>query len=149
MEEYWVGRLTEERLEEWFDHLASVFTSTPREYFANHFRFDPWTDLGGIQIAVHLPSNKIASTVRVFLRSMYLEGKMVRVGGIGEVSTKVEHQKKGLAKALLNEARKYMQENGIEWSTLHTSSAAPVYASLGWKSIPRHYFHLPLAKFEL
>ena len=58
------------------------------------------------------------------------------MGGIGEVSTNPSFRKRGIATTLLGKAVEYMRKNGILYSSLHSSSASPMYASLGWKVIP-------------
>lgn len=70
------------------------------------------------------------------------------MGGIGEVSTKKEMRGKGLAKILLKAAIQWMKSNDIALSTLHTGSAAPLYASLGWQSIPRIFISKPLQSLQ-
>lgn len=124
--------LKEEELDQWFDHCATVFTKTPREYFVRHWEHDPTRDIGGIKVAIY--NGSIISTVRVFLRKAYLNGESVLVGGIGEVSTRPEYRRQGLASKLLQAAIQFMQEKGVIISMLHTGSAAPLYASKGWKS---------------
>ena len=66
--------LQSEEIDAWFDHVASVFT-VGRQYFMNHWYNDPWQDLEGIRVAVD--DGKIVSTVRVFVRQMYLHGEPV------------------------------------------------------------------------
>jgi len=123
--------LKEEELESWFDHCAEVFESAPREYFVRHWINDPFRDLNSIFVAVE--ENKILSTVRVFNREIYIHGKKVNMGGIGEVSTKVEARKKGLSAQLLNMCIEYMKEQGIQVSILFGNQLN--YSKLGWRFI--------------
>ena len=65
---------------------------------------DPWPDLTAIFVAVDNSDEgkgKIVSTVKVYQRELFLNGRIVRVGGIGEVSTSAQYQKRGLASRLL------------------------------------------------
>ena len=122
-----------EELETWFDHVGYVF-STPRQYFVNHWEGDPWKDFEGIRVAVD--NGKIVSTLRVFIRTMFLHGEPVPVGGIGEVSTLPEYRRRGLATQLLKEAIRFMEEREIVISSLHGSQR--IYSVEGWESVPRH-----------
>lgn len=122
-----------EELEAWFDHVGHVF-STSRQYFVNHWQNDPWKDFEGIRVAVD--NGQIVSTLRVFIRSMFLHGEPVSVGGIGEVSTLPEYRRRGLATQLLKDAIRFMEEREIAVSSLHGSQR--IYSAEGWESVPRH-----------
>ena len=78
------------------------------------------------------PGGDIRSSVRVFSRTMLCGGKAIVVGGIGDVSTNPKHEKKGLAKALMQRSVDFMRAHGVALGVLHTSSAVKYYASLGW-----------------
>jgi len=123
--------LREEELESWFDHCAEVFEGASREYFLRHWANDPFQDLNSIFVAVE--ENKILSTVRVFHREIYIHGKKVKMGGIGEVSTKAEARKKGLSTQLLNKCIEYMKEQGVQVSILFGNQLN--YSKLGWRFI--------------
>ena len=121
-------------LEAWFDHAATVF-STPRAHFVNHWFNDPWKDLEGIRVAVD--GGRIASTVRVFMRRIYLGGVRVAAGGIGEVSTLPEYRRRGLATRLLRDAVGFMRERGIAVSSLFGDQG--IYRAEGWERVPLYY----------
>ncbi len=123
-----------EELEAWLDHVTSVFTGG-RKYFSNHWHNDPWRDAEGIRIA--LDEGTIVSTVRVFIRKMYLHGEPIPVGGIGEVSTRPEYQRRGLATQLLKDAIRFMEDREIAMSSLHGSQR--IYSIEGWRKVPRYY----------
>jgi hypothetical protein len=38
---------SDDELDPWLDHVAYVFTSTPRSYFENHYKSDPKKTLDG------------------------------------------------------------------------------------------------------
>lgn len=91
--------LKNDELEKWFDHCMYVFNEgiysrEYRQYFVNHYNNDPWRDLDTILVC--MDDNKIASTVRIFNRKIYLNSKEVSMGGIGEVSTKSEYRSQGV-----------------------------------------------------
>jgi len=118
----------------WYDHVTSVFRGS-RQYFMNHWENDPWQDVEGIRVAVE--NGKFTSTVRVFIRQMYLNGEKVAVGGIGEVSTLPEYRRLGLATRLLQDAIRFMEEREIAISSLHGGQR--IYSVEGWERIPRYF----------
>jgi predicted acetyltransferase len=125
--------LRQEELQAWFDHCAYVFSggeSNPliKGIFINHFYMDPHRELEGILVAVE--DGLIVSTVRIFFRKVFFFEKEVTVGGIGEVSTRPEHQGKGHAYRLLEMAIEQMKEKGIALSMLR--GTAQIYSKLGW-----------------
>lgn len=129
-----------EELEAWLDHVTHVFTGG-RQYFSNHWHNDPWRDPEGIRVAVD--NGKIVSTVRVFIRKMFLHGEPVTVGGIGEVSTRPEYRRRGLASQLLKDSIEFMEDSGIVLSSLHGSQR--IYSMEGWEKVPRYYARQPIA----
>lgn len=128
-----------DELEKWLDHVTHVF-SGGRQYFSNHWHNDPWRDPEGIRIAVD--DGTIVSTVRVFIRKMFLHGEPVTVGGIGEVSTRPEYQRRGLATQLLKDSIRFMESRDIVMSSLHGSQR--IYSIEGWEKVPRYYARQPL-----
>ena len=127
--------LKEGELDTWAAHCAGVFsgpTDTP-DYFRNHFLLDPFKDQNAVFIAEE--GGEIASTLRVFRREVFIAGQRVPMGGIGEVSTKAEHRKKGFSGALLRMAIEYMQREELCTSLLFTGSHRH-YARYGWFSVP-------------
>lgn len=132
--------LQSEEIDAWFDHVASVFT-IGRQYFMNHWYNDPWQDLEGIRVAVD--DGKIVSTVRVFVRQMYLHGELVPAGGIGEVSTLPQYRRRGLATRLLQDAIRFMEARGIVISALQGSQR--IYSVEGWERIPRYFARVMMA----
>ena len=129
-----------EELEAWLDHVTHVFTGG-RQYFSNHWHNDPWRDPEGIRVAVD--NGTIVSTVRVFIRKMFLHGEPVTVGGIGEVSTRPEYRRRGLASQLLKDSIEFMEDSGIVLSSLHGSQR--IYSMEGWEKVPRYYARQPFA----
>ena len=128
-----------DELETWLDHVTHVF-SGGRQYFSNHWHNDPWRDPEGIRIAVD--NGTIVSTVRVFIRKMFLHGEPVTVGGIGEVSTHPEYRRRGLATQLLKDSIRFMESRDIVMSSLHGSQR--IYSIEGWEKVPRYYARQPL-----
>ena len=133
-----------DELEKWLDHVTHVF-SGGRQYFSNHWHNDPWRDPEGIRIAVD--NGTIVSTVRVFIRKMFLQGEPVTVGGIGEVSTRPEYQRRGLATQLLKDSIRFMESRDIVMSSLHGSQR--IYSVEGWEKVQRYYARQPLTAKKL
>lgn len=129
-----------EELETWLDHVTSVFTGG-RQYFSNHWHNDPWRDPEGIRIA--LDKGAIVSTVRVFIRKMFLHGEPITVGGIGEVSTRPEYRRRGIATQLLKDSIRFMESRDIAMSSLHGSQY--IYSIEGWEKVPRYYARQPFS----
>ena len=123
-----------EELEAWLDHVTTVFTGG-RQYFSNHWHNDPWRDPEGIRVAVD--NGTIVSTVRVFIRKMFLHGEPITVGGIGEVSTRSEYRRRGLATQLLKDSIEFMESRDIAVSLLFGSQR--IYSIEGWEKVPRYY----------
>ena len=126
--------LRPEELEAWLDHVTSVFTGG-RQYFSNHWHNDPWQDAEGIRVAVD--KGTIVSTVRVFIRKIFLHGEPITVGGIGEVSTRPEYQRRGIATQLLKDSIQFMEDRDIAVSVLFGSQR--IYSIEGWEKVPRYY----------
>ena len=135
---YTLSTLDPADLDEWLDHLTASFArkGTPRSYFHRHILHDPHLDHAGI-ITLHTPQQRCVSSIRVFLRTVYVEGERVLCGGIGEVSTQVEWRGKRFAAVCLQRGVEYMQSLGVPLSSLHTSNAAEYYQQLGWQPVER------------
>lgn len=125
--------LNPDEFEAWLDHVTHVF-SGGRQYFSNHWYNDPWKDIEGIRVAVD--DGQIVSTVRVFIRKMYFHGEKITVGGIGEVSTRTEYRKKGIATQLLLDSIEFMESRDIAISMLHGSQR--IYSNEGWEKVNRY-----------
>lgn len=136
-----------EELDSWLDHCIFVFNKgVPsagfRSYFRNHYVNDPWLKTEDILVAVE--DGKILSTVRVFHRRIYMLGEEISMGGIGEVSTKPEYQRRGLSSQLLRLAVERMQERGFAVSWL-SGILHDFYGKHGWQSVERRFVEAPLA----
>lgn len=130
-----------EELNQWFDHCASVFTQGEhtdgmRRYFMNHWYNDSQRKIAGIHVA--LVDGQIASTIRVFHRSIYLNGRIVAMGGIGEVSTKPQYRRQGMSGKLLQMSIEYMEKAGMAISSLGTGIPRH-YARYGWVPVKLFY----------
>lgn len=119
-------------LESWYAHCHSVFTEDAPGYFKGHYEMDPHAETDMIFVAVD--GMEIAATVRVFCRTVWLHGRAVAMGGIGEVSTKAAYRRQGLAGNLLRMAIAQMEARGMPVSILYGNQ--PLYERLGWRFCP-------------
>jgi len=137
--------LKTEELTQWFRFIEGVFEVTS-DYFVRHWEQDPERALSGIFVCI--VDNKIVSTVRVFHRTIYMKGRMLSMGGIGEVSTLPEYRRKGIASKLLHMAIEYMEKNNMVVSVL--TGSQNIYSIMGWQSVPIavNYTKIPVAQVE-
>ncbi|CAN5683880.1 hypothetical protein BH11ARM2_BH11ARM2_09370 [soil metagenome] len=78
---------------------------------------------------------RIVSSVHVFMRLIRdREGRPMKVGGIGSVSTHPDFRKQGLSGRLLELAVAGMEEAGCVWSFLGTG-VNDHYARYGWRTV--------------
>lgn len=124
--------LRTDELPDWYAHCGGVFTTDGPEYFQRHFEMDPYADEKLIFVAME--GNVIVSTVRVFARQVWLNGRAVPMGGIGEVSTNAAYRRQGLAARLLNMAIEAMNARQIPLSILFGSQG--IYERAGWRFCP-------------
>ncbi len=124
--------LRKEELPKWYEHCSGVFGLEDKTYFQRHYECDPAGDCSLIFVAVE--GDEIAATVRVFDREMYLSGRAVRMGGIGEVSTKPAYRRQGLCGTLLAMSIDEMARRGIPISVLFGQK--PLYERAGWRFCP-------------
>ena len=166
-----------EDITKWTEFCSSVFSykSNPPSpsYFARHYYNDPRSDATLIRVLIHCPNNtsderrhgEIVSSVRIFRRSLSIAGQQsnnsssssIEAGGIGEVCTSPNHQRRGLSKLLLKDALNIMSssDSGMKCSLLHASpDFRPVYSKVGgyesvtsnWSIVPIQLQHLSTQK---
>jgi len=142
------GVLSSSDLNLWYDFVYEVFkTKTTRQYFVNHHENDPNATTESIFIAF-IPDTKpleIVGSVKVFHRWIQTCGGEMKCGGIGEVSTREDYRRRGIASTLLKHAIAFMERNGFQISSLHAApSASAMYQSLGWQTIPMYHSFIQL-----
>lgn len=133
-----------EEIEDWFDHCAMVFGNDEsrlcwRNKFVDWWYNDPYSIPDNTFLAVE--DGKILSSVTVFIREIYLEGKIISCGGIGYVATKPEARGKGLAGQLIKNAVTFMENKKIKISLLATE-LPEYYKKFGWHQLATHYKRL-------
>eukprot|EP00035_Acanthoeca_spectabilis_P003507 m.93677 g.93677 ORF g.93677 m.93677 type:complete len:471 (-) comp12165_c0_seq1:210-1622(-) len=133
----------------------------PRRYFERHWHSDPTCSVADVLVAIvspaaatnsaeaqapaaeapaataglaaETPQPRFVSSLRVFRRTVLVDGQPVALGGIGEVGTLPTWRGRGVASALLRFSVEHMERTGVEISGLHgVAAATPLYARLGW-----------------
>lgn len=112
--------------------LEQAFPDVSRSFFHAISQYDPWYN-EKFSLAVEV-GNKLVSFLQIFDRTMMIEGKPVRFGGIGSVGTHPNHTKKGYASALLNHAVQVMEQEEMAGGVLFTK-IHPFYEKLGWQTL--------------
>lgn len=124
--------LPRDELPAWYTHCGGVFVADGPDYFRRHFEMDPNADENLIFVAME--DGAILSTVRVFVREIWLDGRTVAMGGIGEVSTNAAYRRRGLAGRLLEMAISAMNEREMPVSILGGDQG--IYKRSGWRFCP-------------
>jgi hypothetical protein len=76
---------------------------------------------------------EIVASCRVFRRRVYVSGREVDVGGIGEVCTSSDHHRRGLSRELLSDCLAALADDGTALSFLHAApDFFPVYEGAGY-----------------
>ena len=101
--------------------------------------------LYGYEPLVMLVDGHIVANVSLIRYRIYLNGKVVPVGGIGGVVTHPDYQRRGYAKILLQERLRNMQEENTHISVLLTEIPW-AYESLGWKIVPQDYLVIDITE---
>lgn len=163
-------------IQRWTKFCASVFaykpSPPPPEYFSRHFYNDPRCDASLVRVLIFCPNyagrnanrsdvgedemmnGEIVSSVRIFLRKLSTgsssSGAAIEAGGIGEVCTSPNHQRRGLSKILLKDAINIMstmnESGGMSCSLLHANPEfRPVYNKVGaYESVPSKWSLVPM-----
>ena len=95
------------------------------------------------QTRVGVLDGRVVSMAQVARREMWVAGRIVEVGFVGNVATDSEHRGKGYATAVLRDTVAYLQEEGYDLSMLHAAAPA-LYERLGWHAVPER-----VVSFEL
>lgn len=115
------------------DLLDRAFPFTPGSFFDQQVKHDP--GLRPEDTRILLEHGEIRACVRVYFRTIYCGGETIRMGGIGDVGTDPEHQGKGYATLLMNDAIDYMKKHKAVVSFLFTR-INPFYEKYGYLTVP-------------
>ena len=102
-----------------------------RDFFRRYFDHDPAfrDDL----CLVAEEDGRFVSTLQILPKSVRIDGREVRVGGIGNVFTTEAYRGKGVASQVLRRALEVMEAEGFELSLLFASRLT-FYGQFGWGS---------------
>lgn len=80
---------------------------------------------------------ELVSNVHIIERVIQVGDKTVRVGGIGNISTKVEWRKRGYASAALKMAQEFLLDPlRVEFGLMTATEAVkPIYEKMGWRMV--------------
>ncbi len=80
---------------------------------------------------------ELVSNVHIIERMVKVGSQTVRVGGIGNISTKVEWRKRGYASAALKVAQDFLVEPlKVDFGLMTATEAVkPMYENLGWRMV--------------
>jgi len=131
------GCENESELKAVVDLCDRAFQNTSKEYFERHMYKDK--TLKPCDTRVLLKNGKIVSSVQVFPRNIYMNGKIIKMGGIGNVATLPAERERGYAGMLLIDAIEYMKNRHMLVSML-TTTINKYYEKFGFKTIKRHVF---------
>jgi predicted acetyltransferase len=123
-----------EELEDVVDLCDRAFQNTPREYFARHVLCD--ATLRPEHTLIGRKGGRIVSSVQIFPRVCWIDGRTMPFAGIGNVATDPAERKSGYAGQLMTEAVRRMTSDGFPFSML-TTTINPYYAKFGYVTVPR------------
>jgi predicted acetyltransferase len=123
------------------DLLEICFPDDVREYFDRHHRRDPAHSFS--QARALSADGKIVAHVQVFHRDMGYAADTIPYGGISDVATHPDWQRRGLSAKLLDDSIRYMHSTALPLSMLSTGRHSH-YARHGWVQIPQSVLHADL-----
>ena len=130
-----------DELDELVDMMCAAYRPESRPRFTKHLHQDSSYALHQSRVCV--VDGRIVSYVRVPDRPIQIGKAVVRMGGVGGVSTHPDYRHRGYSTAVLKDAIRYMEEQGYDLSMLFTG-IQPFYARLGWVPFPEHTFSIAL-----
>ena len=132
-----IRALRETEIDEAWEHVCLAFGKPGHLRFKYHMTDDSSFDLEQVRVCV--VDGRIVSHVRVSDRPIHVGAAVVRMGGIGAVSTRPECRGRGYSLALLWDTIRYMERAEYDLSMLFTGIPRH-YARAGWVTFPEHRF---------
>ena len=132
-----IRALRENEIEESIEHVCRAFGKPGHLRFRCHLTDDSSFELEQARVCV--ADGRIVSYVRVSDRPIHIGFAVVRMGGVGAVSTDLDHRGRGHSNALLWDTVRYMERAGYDLSMLFTGIPQH-YAKVGWATFPEHRF---------
>jgi len=104
---------------------------------------EEWANRRNILVKRDTTSGEIIATLKVFVRRLHWMGSdEVLAGGVGEVCTSAQHQRRGHSRDLLHKALEQMKKKSVRLAFLHAGEPGPMklYESVGFRSIPTEFY---------
>ena len=139
------GCTSRRELEEVVDLCDAAFPKTEKEYFERHVLKDKTLETSDTRVLVR--DRKILSSVQVFRRTMYVKGKKLTFGGIGNVATLPAQRGKGYAGMVLQNALNYIKGKKLRMALLSTTING-YYEKFGFTTIKRHLVSIDLPEMQ-
>jgi predicted N-acetyltransferase YhbS len=136
-----LGCTSRKELEEVVDLCDAAFPKTEKEYFVRHVLKDKTLEPSDTRVLVK--DRKILSSVQVFPRTMYVKGKKLTFGGIGNVATLPAQRGKGYAGMVMQDALNYIKSKKLRIALLSTTINS-YYEKFGFTTIMRHCVSIDL-----
>jgi len=117
----------------YYEYVTSgerTFLADP-QWWLHSARADPYYQPE--QTRVLLLDGRMASSVTVYTRDVYADGRLAKVGCIGSVCTHPDARRRGLARQVLAESIAWMEQNAYHWSALF--GREEVYSGSGWRLV--------------
>ena len=79
--------------------------------------------------------NDVIGHAGIFLRNATFDARPVKIGGVGDVATRLDCRRQGIASEVVREALREMRDtHGVDFGLLFCESRhAPLYKQLGWR----------------
>ncbi len=127
-------------LQEVVELQCRVFLPEPERYWS-YLREDP--SYRPHQSRIIFDKGRIMAHLRVWHRIIQVRGARLRAGGIGGVVTHPEFRRQGYATALMQDAHRYLEQQGYDLGLLFSIIGTGFYESLGWTPLELPVFTLP------
>lgn len=112
---------------EYVESGERTFLADP-QWWLKGARADPYYEPA--QTRVLVLDGRLVASVTNYLREVYADGRLARVGCIGSVCTHPDFRKRGLVRQVLADSIAWMQQEGFHWSFLFGKEE--VYGGSGW-----------------
>jgi predicted N-acetyltransferase YhbS len=134
--------MRESEMEEMIELLCLINRPDGHQRYTRYIRED--SSYTWDQTRVVVVDGRIASTLRIWDRLMRIGSSVVRMGGIGGVSTHPEQRKKGYASAMMREVVDHMAKSGYDVGVLFSEIPFVFYRRVGWECVPQAGFRIRL-----
>jgi predicted acetyltransferase len=136
-----VGAVKPSEYEQLYDLLWRAFDRHYQhnawDFFRPFYEKDPFMDEEFVRVV--RDGDRIVSSVTIFDRRVWIEGRPVRMGGIGNVATHPDFRGKGLSGIILDDCVSLMKKKGFDVSLLF-AGPVPLYERHGWMTLKAYEY---------